>query len=212
MCNLDYIWKNCYICIEKAIIMCKLSTEQRDKIGNAINYIASSVHDANKTKILKLLYIFEEEMVKKYGIPFLGIPYQVWCHGPVQPDVFVDLSDNLMIFGDYISEHQGVFKPAKQFDDGEFSDAELEIMQSVIERFGKMTAKQLVKYLHREGSLWYKTAKRSGAFEDFERAVSNNTDVELDLSELLDDSRKAHYRECVAIRETANALKVSANV
>lgn len=58
--------------------MCKFSESVKDKLGNALIYMAERVDDLSKTKALKLLYLMEERMVLKYHMPFLAIPYEVW--------------------------------------------------------------------------------------------------------------------------------------
>ena len=73
--------------------MCKFSKSDRAKLGNTIVYISNKVQHLHKTKLLRLLYLMEESMVKAYHVPFLAIPYETWKLGPVQKDVFVEISD-----------------------------------------------------------------------------------------------------------------------
>ena len=193
--------------------MCKFSSDNKARVGNAILYIALNVHDANKTKILKLLYLFEEEMVKKFHIPFFGIPYFVWVYGPVQNDVFVDLSDGPILFDNYIVKAEdGIFLPNAIFDEDEFSDAELSIMESVIKEYGCTPAKQLVKFLHKDGSLWHSAAKRHGLLESFNSGLANNSSIEIDFSELLDEEGKEHYHDTLSMYRTSNEMKISSYV
>jgi hypothetical protein len=49
----------------------KYSTDTINKTGNAIIYFALHINNLSKTKLLKLLYLVEEQSVKKYGTPFL---------------------------------------------------------------------------------------------------------------------------------------------
>lgn len=44
----------------------------RDKLGNAVIYIASHCSNLSKTKLLKLLYFMEEYSVRRFHTPFLG--------------------------------------------------------------------------------------------------------------------------------------------
>ena len=82
--------------------MCKFSDSTKEKLGNALIYVAERVQDLSKTKALKLLYLMEERMVLRYHVPFLGIPFEVWQAGPVAKDVFIDLSDGPYLLKDYI--------------------------------------------------------------------------------------------------------------
>lgn len=59
---------------KKCKAMCKFSESTKEKLGNALIYVAERVQDLSKTKALKLLYLMEERMVLRYHVPFLGIP------------------------------------------------------------------------------------------------------------------------------------------
>lgn len=59
------------------MIMCKFSESTKQKLGNAIVYIARHASNFSKTKLLKFLYLMEERMALKYHVPFIGIPYEV---------------------------------------------------------------------------------------------------------------------------------------
>ena len=71
----------------------RLTLADRNKIGNAVVYIAERVPNLSKTKLLKLLYLMEEYSVKRFQTPFLGLPFEVWQAGPVVKDLFIDLSE-----------------------------------------------------------------------------------------------------------------------
>lgn len=196
--------------------MCKFSSESKAKIGNTIIYIANHTGKLSKTKLLKLLFMMEEAMVSKYHTPFLAVPYEVWKWGPVQKDLFADLSDNLFLMKEYItayySDDKKYFKAKKEFCDDEFSQAEISMMDEVLNTYGKMTAAQLEKILHQPDTLWYNAAKRNDVLCSFDNGTCNSTDIKIDFSELLDSSDKEEYLESLAIRRTANNLNVQANV
>ena len=61
----------------------KFSSEQLEKIGNTVVYLADRIENLSKTKLLKLLYILDEISIKKSGIPMLNLKYKVWKFGPV---------------------------------------------------------------------------------------------------------------------------------
>lgn len=87
---------------EKSLNMCKFSEFNRQKLGNAIVYIARHTSNLSKTKLLKLLYLMEERMALKYHVPFIGLPFEVWQAGPVAKDVFIDLSDGPFLLKDFV--------------------------------------------------------------------------------------------------------------
>lgn len=196
--------------------MCKFSEDSKQKLGNTFIYIAERTPQLSKTKLLKLLFLMEEYMVKRYHVPFLALPFEVWQAGPVAKDVFIDLSDGLVMLHDYVATEMidgGMYiKAVKSFCDDEFSDCEIEMMNAIIKKHGDKTARQLVDEVHKEGSLWYNVAKKNGLLEDFENGVSNNSSFLIDFSEGLTECAKEYYLENLAIRQTANVLKAQANV
>lgn len=193
--------------------MCQFSKSDRAKLGNAIVYMSERIQHLHKTKLLKLLYLMEESMVKAYHIPFLALPYEVWRLGPVQKDVFVDLSQNPQaLLSEYITMTDNGIQSIKAFDDTEFSDAEIGMMDSVIRQYGHLTGKELIDILHRPDGLWYKTAERNGLLWAFQENIENNSDIRLDLSELLDDCEKDFYKETLDIQLAARSQRVAAYV
>lgn len=87
-------------------------------------------------------------MALKYHIPFIGIPFEVWQIGPVAKDVFVDLSDSPYLLKNFVKtdfKDGGTFIEAiADFDDNEFSECEIEMMDEILAKYGNMTASDLV--------------------------------------------------------------------
>ena len=190
--------------------MCRFSENNKHKLGNVILYIAKNAKYAYKTEILKLLFLMEERMVQQYHIPFLGIPFLAWRLGPVSVDVFQELSDGPVLLADHISLNN-IGKnikvlPIADFDEEEFSDAELKVMQDIINIYGDMTSEQLIEETHKEGSLWYVTAKENDLLDDFDSKRANVSTVELDMGRCLCPTDRMFYEETLAIRKTANAI------
>ena len=126
--------------------MSKFSEATKQKLGNAIVYIAKHTSSLSKTKLLKLLYLMEERMALKYHVPFIGLPFEVWQAGPVAKDVFIDLSDGPFLLKDFVKTSYrdgGIFVEAKtDFDDSEFSECEIALMDEVLAKYGSMTASE----------------------------------------------------------------------
>lgn len=177
----------------------KLTQADRNKIGNAVVYIAQRVSNLSKTKLLKLLYLMEEYSVKRFQTPFLGLPFEVWQAGPVVKDIFIDLSETPVILDGYVEKEvvddKTYIKAAASFSDDEFSDNDITVMDDILLRYGNKTAKQLVELTHRKDGLWYATAKRNNLLEDFEQKVINNSDCQIDLGECLSGCSQEFYRE-----------------
>ena len=65
-------------------------------------------------------------MVKRYHVPFLALPFEVWQAGPVAKDVFIDLSDGPYILKDFVKTEMrdnGIYiTSVAAFCDDEFSE------------------------------------------------------------------------------------------
>jgi uncharacterized phage-associated protein len=176
------------------------NSQQLSKIGNASAYLAAKVPMLSKTKLLKLLYILDEVSIKKSGIPFFNLKYKVWKFGPVSEELFVDLSSEPTLLKNYIkrefNNNQNTIVPATEFNDDEFSDNDIELMNMIIEQFGNKTSKELITYTHRKNSPWHITAQQHSVLELLETEVINNTEYLVDLSVLVShDERKKELFE-----------------
>lgn len=183
----------------------KLSKEQIDKVGNSIIYLANSLGNLSKTKILKLLYILDELSIKKSGIPFFNLKYKVWKFGPVSEEIFIDLSSDTTMLKDYIEKEidglNTTIKPKNDFNDDEFSDNDIELMDFVISRFGNKSAKELIQYTHRKNSPWYNTASSYSVLELLEKEEINNTELLINMGSIIDhdNRKKSVYNEFIEI-------------
>lgn len=174
-------------------------------------YIAKYAKYPYKTEILKLLYLMEERMVQQYHIPMLAIPFSVWRLGPVSVDVFEELSDGPVLLSDFIAlefNGQGIrVTPKREFTDDEFSDAELQVMEQVMEKYGWMNSEQLINETHKNGSLWYETAKEHDLLEDFEQKRANSSTIVIDMGRHLCPDHREYYEEILENRQMANLLR-----
>lgn len=180
--------------MKNAIIHTKLTSEQIEKIGNSLIYLSTGIPNLNKTKALKLLYILDEESVKQNGIPFFNLTYKIWHLGPVAQEVFVDLSDGLSMFKDYIKKnihklqfgYESTYIPVTNFNDDEFSENDIKLMDEVISRYSGSTGLDLVNITHKSDSLWRIIAKEEGVLEDLESGKLKSTDYVINLARLLE--------------------------
>jgi len=168
-----------------------LTESQLTKVGNAIIYISNHLGALTKTHILKLLYLLDEKSIVKSGIPFFNLNYKVWKFGPVQPDLYYDLTDDINLLSKFIHKTDkfringyNSFEPIANFSDDEFTDNEIKLMNEVINYFQNHNSSELVDYTHQDGSLWKKTALKFNCFNDFE-GRRNTTDIDLDMKELI---------------------------
>lgn len=181
----------------------KFNDSQLEKVGNTVVYLSKQIPQLSKTKLLKLLYILDEISIKKSGIPFLNLKYKVWKFGPVSEELFIDLSSEPKLLEKFIEKNDGegvhYIQSIVEFNDAEFSDNDIELLESVIDKFGNQTAKQLIKYTHRENSPWYNTAKENDVLELLESEEINNTEYTIDMSQIIfhDDRKSAIYSEFI---------------
>lgn len=172
------------------------SDEQLSKIGNTVVYLSEKIPHLSKTKLLKLLYILDELSIKKSGIPFLNLKYKVWKFGPVSEELFIDLSSETTLLKNYISRTNNedginIIVPNTKFNDDEFSDNDIELMDFVVNTFGSKSAKDLISYTHRRNSPWHNTAVENSVLDLLESEKINNTELIIDLGKLVEhDERK----------------------
>lgn len=170
--------------------MCIGIQVNKDKIGNLIVLLATRLKPLYHTKLIKLLYLIDEEAVKEDGVPVTWLEYKVWQFGPVAPETyFIQSEDNP--FNHYIScSKKGdgtIVKPNAIFDDSDFCDYDLEVIERVIEKYGKMTTRELVDLTHKKGSLWHTMVEEHNL--DF--SSSNNTsEYSLDFTRIIADDKK----------------------
>jgi len=165
--------------------------DQIDKIGNTIIFLSKKMGDLNKTKILKLLFLLEEASIKKYGYPFFGVDFQIWKLGPVVKDIYIDLTeDSPELLSDYIKRDENdpsVFTGKVEFNDDEFSDNDIQILELISDFAKDKSAKDLVKHTHTRDSLWRKSAINNGVLELLEQELRNSTEFNIDFSLLFEN-------------------------
>lgn len=181
----------------------KLSHNQIDKVGNSIIYLSEKIKNLSKTKVLKLIYILDELSIKKSGIPFFNLKYKVWKFGPVSEEIFIDLSSETTLLKNYIErtskEGTTIIEPIAKFNDDEFSDNDIDLLDFVIDTFGNKTSKELVSYTHRKNSPWHNTASQNSVLELLENEEINNTELLIDMEILVkhDERKKRIYNDFI---------------
>ena len=161
--------------------------DEINKIGNTIVYLAQNIPNLSKTKLLKLLYLLDEVSIKEFSVPFLNLEYYVWQAGPVATEIFGEISQDfetsildqfLRLRFQEINQRFAVFiEPKKDFDDSEFSDNDMMILEKFCQKFKDTTAEQLVEITHRKNTLWYQIALKNNLLHDFEtkRKTTSNS-------------------------------------
>ena len=187
---------------------------QLEKLGNTLVYLANNVGEFQKTKALKLLFLLEENSIKKYGIPFFGFDFKVWQFGPVNEQVYESLnSDDLTMVNSFIrrvNNFPDEFEASAEFNDDEFSQNDMELLDEVVRFARHKTAKDLVRITHGKDSLWRKKAKEEGIYEKLEKSQITKTDILIDFSKLLDGDEYLKERYIGALEHIDFTTQINA--
>lgn len=183
-----------------------MTTDQLNKMRNTLVYLVNSVYDPSMTKLLKLLFFCEEYSVKRHCHSFFGLDFYAWQMGPVEKTTYLNLADlkkdnnnsasNLFhgVLEYFKNGRYDLLKSGASFDDGEFSDNDMKILEDVSSRFLAASAKEMINLTHNPGSLWYNTVSRvPGLMEQFDRKEVTDTDLILDFSEVLETKDKKEF-------------------
>ena len=179
-------------------------TLAQNKAFNALVYFAERVKPLYLTKAIKLLYLADEYAIKDSGVPVTWLNYKAWKYGPVPEEIWnkiksasnleINVIDQISVTSPPSHLPDGIIlKPVKEFDDSNFSDYEIDVLDHVIKQYGSFNAEQLVDILHKEGSLWHKVVEKNNLQQQF-ALKSNRSDFVIELTELLDtDFKKSAF-------------------
>ncbi|MDR1883497.1 MAG: SocA family protein [Prevotella sp.] len=183
----------------------------KDLIGNLIILLADRCRPLYHTKLVKLLFFIDQEATITKGTPITWLDYKAWRLGPVSPELYYSKNKGYNKFSRFVSfESSGnnnayIVKPVKPFDDSEFSELDLEIIDGVIDRYGKLGTGVLVQLTHEKGTLWDKAVHDS----DIRFGRDNQTsDKSLNFLELIDndDYKKSVYYSTLENLELKSTL------
>jgi uncharacterized phage-associated protein len=172
-------------------------TANKELVGNLIIYIAHHCKPLYQTKLLKLLYLIDEESVKEKGTPITWLDYNVWEKGPVSKEIYISKFENLNQFDKFFRYRQTgrrsfLIEPIKNVDLDEFSKSDIRIINKVLNQYGSKTSDELINYTHNNKSLWYKAKKENNIKFSDENKTSN---IIIDFDDLIDNDikRVAYY-------------------
>ncbi|GAP72688.1 hypothetical protein SAMD00024442_4_36 [Candidatus Symbiothrix dinenymphae] len=170
--------------------MCLGIQANKVKIGVLLAYLCSKIENINLRKLMKLVFLIDEAYVKENGYPLTWMDYYVWEKGPVAPKIY-NIKNNGGIFSNYVktvkktTDGKHYVYPATGFDiEGglaEFGEYHLEVINSIIQKYGHLSADELSDVTHTEDSIWSIAVK--GNRLDFKNA--GKTDIKLDLITLI---------------------------
>lgn len=134
-----------------------------DKVVDVIRYFASAAKVTNlyKVKLMKLMWYSDALSYKRNGHAITGLVYQALPMGavPIGHDSIIELKNipcEEVDIGDGTAYY---FSLREATDYPTITDADREILDTVIEKLGKMTKDEIVDFMHKEQA-YVKTAPR----------------------------------------------------
>jgi len=166
----------------------------RNKIGNLFVYLSDNIDNLFLTKLLKLTYIIDELAVKETGVPVTWLRYKVWKMGPVPRKIHTNLTFeggnffSEFVDVEYVSEVNGrKIEANNTFDDTEFSDYEMELIERVVKNYGHYNSNQLIELLHESDSLWHQIVVKKNLQQIFDSNEESTSPYSIDLKEAITD-------------------------
>lgn len=123
-----------------------------NKVVEMINYLSSKVSSLHKVKLMKMLWFSDALYFKRNGIAISGLVYRALPRGAVPEgyDQIVSLNDvsfDTVWYGENIAYK---FKPTPGFEIKELTQAEIEVLDYIIAKFGNLNTDQIVDRMHDE--------------------------------------------------------------
>jgi len=181
------------------------------KVGALLEYICSQIPHIHLRKLLKLVYMMDEQSVCMRSIPLTWLDYYAWKKGPVAPDVYAVKEGKLDKYVTCTKESDGRYyvsaKKSNPYaidrDMEVFSEYEMGIINDVIAVCKDKSADELTDETHREDSLWSQVVTQNHiTFAD-----SDCSEYLVDLNDLNDQEGKEIYAEaldCVMMQASLN--------
>lgn len=150
-------------------------------------------------KLMKLMYLADREALDQYGFPISGDNPVSMPHGPVLSMTYALISEGgEQVPGgweEWIADKENhevrLNRDFSRADLDELSDAELDVMQTVWQRFGKMGKWEIRDYTHDHCSEWVDPngSSRPISFTDIFKALGRPPEVAQALAEQLCSER-----------------------
>ena len=119
-----------------------------------------------KLKLIKLIYLAERRFLSEHHHPMLFDELYSLPHGPICSNTLNGINGRIHdeLWTDFITRSGNIVVAMKKLDRAdldEISDAEMEVLSSIWDDFGKLTPSQLRNYTHKHCSEYTETEKSS---------------------------------------------------
>jgi putative zinc finger/helix-turn-helix YgiT family protein len=127
------------------------------KVVEVINYLAMKIENLHKVKLMKMLWFADILNFKRNGISITGLVYRALPLGAV-PEAHeqIILLDGVcfesIVYGDNIGYK---FRAIKEFAVRELNEEEIQVVDEIIHKLGKLSTKEIVEVMHEEDAYKY---------------------------------------------------------
>jgi len=123
-----------------------------NKVVDLINYLAQKVESLHKVKLMKMMWYPDILNYKRTGKSITGLAYCAFPMGAVplgnEQIILLDgVSFEQVIYGENIGYK---FKPTKDYLIKELTLAEIQVVDEIIDKLGKLTTNEIVDLMHEE--------------------------------------------------------------
>ncbi len=176
------------------------------KVGNILILILQKFPDADRDKLLAILFLLQEYYAKHNNSCLVALEFEAWEQGPVQKDIYVDLSGGMYLLGPYIEKFltpEGYrFRPRKRFYPELFRKGDPEQMQYVLDIVGNYGKMDLWEAVKGDGSLWSRSVQQKDALHCLDHRKAITSGIVVDFTLLFDNPTDKEeylmYSECEA--------------
>jgi uncharacterized phage-associated protein len=137
---------------------------EREKLLQAIVFFVKNTRACHKLKLFKLLYFLDFKIYRETGRTVTGLKYFAWPKGPVPNSLFeefeaprADMAAMVSVRTTKEEDDFGkrlIITPRRAFDDGCFTNRELEEMKRLAEVFRDANSGQMSDVSHLPGQPW----------------------------------------------------------
>lgn len=168
------------------------------KVGALLAYLSFLMPNIQLRKLIKLVYLIDEESVRQRAIPLTWLDYYAWEKGPVAPEVYA-IKDGALgkyvtcLKGDDKKWHVNSVKQAPYLIDKDMlcmSQWEQNLVDAVIEKYKDMDADDLTNETHLEDTLWSQVVKENAI--DFSANPKSNCKIDLNRLNTDEESRETY--------------------
>jgi uncharacterized phage-associated protein len=165
-----------------------------EKFANAVAYLAQECPQSTKMTICKHLYFADKQHLVRYGRPITGDHYWRLDHGQIPTRGLNMLRSKASpqenaLLQKYVSVNGNSVQLKQQANQKVFSKSDLEVLDWVIQKYGRMSAARLRSLAHKEPSCTEETGPIDYAlfFEGVQdaEAVKELAESEQDSRDLL---------------------------